>query len=150
MVADAATQILRAHGIGVQRLPADFDGRYDVGAAVFIHFDGNDSPCSTGASIGFHRAQDAPAAAAWRSYYGRYFPFRFMPDNFTRNLSDYYAFRQVHAQNGALVLELGEIDCPAQKAWLQPRLAWEGAVLAHFLANQIGRNDVPDPGPFVP
>ena len=150
VVADAATGILRAHGITVARLPADFAGRYDAGAAVFIHFDGNAKPCSTGASIGYHFAQDVAAAANWRKLYGRYIPFRFMPDNFTNNLHDYYGLRQVHATNGALVLELGEIDCQSQKAWLAPRLRWEGALLAYFLATQIGRHDVPDPGPFKP
>ncbi|HVS45535.1 MAG TPA: hypothetical protein VMS32_02610 [Verrucomicrobiae bacterium] len=148
IVADAATLILRAHGISVARLPADFEGNYAVGAAAFVHFDGNDKPCSTGASIGYHHPEDAWAAANWRTLYARYFPFRFMPDNFTRNLSDYYGFRQVRARSGALVVELGEIDCSAQKKWLEPRLHWEGALLAYFLATQIGRADVPDPGVF--
>ena len=149
VVADAATRVLRAHGISVARLPADFAGKFDASAAVFIHFDGNVDPCSTGASIGYHRPQDGVAAARWRALYGKYAPFRFMSDNFTRNLEDYYAFRQVRASHGDLVIELGEIDCPAQKAWLAPRLHWMGKLLAYFLARQIGRHDVPDPGVFV-
>ncbi|MGZ3496766.1 MAG: hypothetical protein ACXWNK_18870 [Vulcanimicrobiaceae bacterium] len=149
VVADAATRILRAHGLNVAREPADFDGAYNVKAAIFLHFDGNDKPCSTGASIGYHHPSDEAAAAAWRALYSRYIPFRFMPDNFTVNLRDYYGFRQVSASDGALVIELGEIDCPAQKAWLTPRLQWEGALLAHFVSQLVGMGAIPDPGAFV-
>lgn len=148
IVADAATQILRRHGVRVARLPADFAGSYHVGAAAFIHFDGSSPPCQSGASIGFRRLEDQPAAAVWRALYGRYFPFRFQADNFTTGLRDYYAFRQIEARDASLVLELGEITCPVQRAWLAPRLQWEGALLAYFLSAQIGKGDVPNPGPF--
>ncbi len=148
VVADEVTRVLRAHGVTVARLPADFDGRYVADAAVFIHFDGNDKPCSTGASIGYHRALSLHAAHAWRAYYKRYFPFRFMPDNFTDNLLDYYAFRRVKTTDGGLVVELSEIDCPVQRAWTAPRLLWQGDLLAHFLSTLIGRGHVPDPGSF--
>lgn len=138
IVADEATRILRSEGYTVAREPADFDGTYDVKAAVFIHFDGTGTPCSSGASIGYHTPASQPAALLWRKSYGGVFPFRFQPDNFTKNLSDYYGFRQVHASNGALVLELGELTCPAQKAWLTPRLQWEGKFVADFLRRLIG------------
>ena len=105
--------------------------------------------CQSGASIGFHRPQDAPAAIAWRELYGGYFPFRFQPDNFTSGLRDYYAFRQVDASSLSLVLELGEITCPAQHAWLAPRLQWEGALLAHFLSERIGKGTCPTPAFIV-
>jgi hypothetical protein len=140
LVADEATRILRAEGYTVAREPADFDGTYDVRAAIFIHFDGTDTPCTSGASIGYHTAASQPAAQLWRSSYGAVFPFHFQPDNFTKNLSDYYGFRQVHASNGALVLELGELTCPAQKAWLTPRLQWEGKFIADFLRQLIGKS----------
>jgi hypothetical protein len=148
VVADAAAKVLRDHGVSVARLPADFDGTYEVSAAVFIHFDGSARPCSSGASIGYHEANDAAAARAWHNLYARYFPFHFEPDNFTVGLRDYYAYRQVDASGGALVLELGELTCPAQRAWLAPRLQWEGALIAHFLSELIGKGDVPDPGPY--
>lgn len=148
VVADAATRILRKHGVTVSRRPADFAGSYAVDAAVFIHFDGSSPPCQSGASIGYHRASDASAAAAWRALYGGYLPFRFQPDNFTQSLRDYYAFEQVQARDLSLVLELGEITCPAQRAWLAPRLEWAGALLAYFLSQRIGKGDVPDPGPY--
>jgi hypothetical protein len=147
VVADVATRILRAHGVTVARVPADFDGDYDVGAAAFVHFDGSSPPCRSGASIGYHRARDAAGANAWRSLYGHYFPFTFRPNNFTSGLRSYYAFRQVEARDSSLVLELGEITCPAQRSWLASRLQWAGALLAHFLSATIGKGDVADPGP---
>lgn len=146
VVADAATRILREHGVTVARLPADFEGSYSVDAAIFIHFDGSDPPCASGASIGYHSDGDRSAAAAWRELYAGYFPFRFQPDNFTTNLRDYYGFRQVEARDGSLVLELGEITCPAQREWLAPRLQWEGALVAYFVSRLIGKGDVPAPG----
>ncbi len=148
VVADAAAQILRAHGLTVARLPADFDGAYRVGAAAFLHLDGSNPPCKSSASIGYGAKSDAAAAGAWRALYGRYWPFGFQPDNFTNGLRNYYAYHQVDARSGSLVLELGEISCPAQHAWLAPRLRWEGALVAHFLSALIGKGDVPDPGPF--
>ncbi len=139
IVADEAARILRAQGFSVAREPADFEGSYEVKAAIFIHFDGSDRPCSTGASIGYHDPASSAAARMWRDTYARYFPFRFMADNFTDNLRDYYGFRQVHASNGGLVLELGEITCPAERRWLAPRLKWEGDLIAHVVSVLIGK-----------
>lgn len=147
VVADAATRVLRDHGVSVARLPADFAGSYSVGAAVFIHFDGSSPPCHTGASIGYHASSDRRAAKAWKSLYREYFPFTFLSDNFTSGLRDYYAFSQVQAQDASLVLELGEITCPSQHAWLAPRLQWVGALLASFLSRTIGKGGVPMPTP---
>lgn len=148
IVADAATQILRARGVRVARRPADFAGTYRVKAAVFIHFDGSTRPCSSSASIGYHSLRDKPAAAAWRELYDHYWPFGFQLDNFTVGLRDYYAFTQVDASDGSLVLELGEITCPAQRAWLASRLRWEGALIAFFLSRRIDQGNVPNPGPY--
>jgi hypothetical protein len=145
VVADTATETLRAHGVTVARLPADFDGEYHVDAALFIHFDGSEPPCRSGASIGYAHGRDARAAAAWRKLYGSVWPFAFQRDNFTQNLSEYYAFEQVRARDGSLVIELGEITCPQQRAWLAPRLHWEGAMIAYFVSRLIGKGDVPKP-----
>jgi hypothetical protein len=145
IVADAATQILREHGLTVARLPADFDGTYRVQVAVYIHFDGSDPPCRSGASIGYAHRGDALAAAMWHKLYGAYWRFGFEPDNFTNGLRTYYAYRQVDARRASLVLELGEITCPAQRAWLAPRLHWEGAMLAYFVSQLIGKGNVPKP-----
>ncbi len=137
IVADAATSVLRGRGYTVAREPADFAGRYAVRAAIFIHFDGSDEPCSSGASIGYHTDASKAAARLWRSEYGAVFPFQFRPDDFTDNLRDYYGFRQVHARDGALVLELGELTCPAQERWLASRLQWEGEFIADFVTTLL-------------
>jgi len=147
IVADAATRTLRKYGISVVRLPADFDGTYDVASAVFIHFDGSAPACASGASIGYRRSRDEPSASSWRTLYQRYFPFAFRPDNFTASLRDYYGFSQVRARDASLVLELGEITCPAQRAWLAPRLQWLGKLLAYFLSQTTAKGDVPLPAP---
>jgi hypothetical protein len=47
-----------------------------------------------------------------------------------------------------MVLELGEITCPAQHAWLAPRLRWEGSLIAYFLSKLIDKGDVPKPSPM--
>lgn len=143
IVADAATRILQAHGVSVARLPADFAGKYRVRAAVFIHFDGSDPPCRSRASVGYAHARDAPAARAWHALYSKYWPFGFEPDNFTHGLRAYYAYKQVDARDGSLVLELGEITCPVQHAWLASRVQSEGAILAYFLSSLIGKGSVP-------
>ncbi|HEX3456414.1 MAG TPA: hypothetical protein VHR97_00520 [Candidatus Baltobacteraceae bacterium] len=148
IVADAATAILRKHGVTVARLPADFDGSYKVDAAVFVHFDGAVPPCSSSASIGYPKKSDAAAAHAWRKLYASYWPFGFELDNFTAGLRQYYAYKQVDALDAAMVIELGELTCPAQHAWLAPRLQWEGSLLAHFLSDLIGKGEVSDPGAF--
>ncbi|MEO6913113.1 MAG: hypothetical protein ABI182_03705 [Candidatus Baltobacteraceae bacterium] len=148
IVADEAARVLRAHGVSVARLPADFHGHYDVDAAIFIHFDGHDPVCGSSASIGYHTPASEPAAKLWRRLYGRYWPFGFQEDNFTENLSRYYGFRQVTASRAALVIELGEITCPQQKAWIAARLQWQGQLLAYFLSDLIGKGNLSDPGAF--
>ena len=139
VVADEIARSLRASGLSVAREPADFDGFFEVKAAVFIHFDGSDRPCSTGASIGYHDSGSIAAAKLWRDMYSRYFPFTFMADNFTGNLRDYYGFRQVHAVNGALVIELGEMSCPAQRRWLAARLKPASDLIADFVRQLIAK-----------
>lgn len=148
IVADEAARRLRELGYSVAREPADFQGEYDVQAAIFIHFDGSDRPCTSGASIGYHTRASKRAAHLWRTMYAGAFPFRFQPDNFTDNLSDYYGFRQVHTRVAGLVLELGELTCPQQKAWLAPRLHWEGDYIAHFLHRLLSKKQpgVPQAG----
>jgi hypothetical protein len=47
-----------------------------------------------------------------------------------------------------MVVELGEITCPAQRDWLEARLHWDGMLLAHFLSRRVGLGDVPSPLPF--
>lgn len=145
VVADEAARQLRALGYSVAREPADFDGKFAVKAAIFIHFDGIARPCTSGASIGYHVDASKPAADLWHAMYASVFPYQFMPDNFTVNLRDYYGFRQVQTQDGGLVLELGEVTCPAQKAWLAPRLQQEGDLIAKFVDRLIRRSATETP-----
>jgi hypothetical protein len=114
-----------------------------------LHFDGADPACTSGASIGFHTSASEAGAKAWHRLYSPYFPFRWEPDDFTMGLRDYYAYKQVEAADASMVLELGEVSCPAQRAWLQPRLQWEGALLAYFLSQRTGKGGVPDPGAYI-
>ena len=145
IVADEATRMLREHGLTVVREPADFDGEFAVDAAIFIHFDGSTKPCSSGASIGYHEPRFRAAANTWRDLYSHYFPFGFQPDDFTVSLRDYYGYRQVQATHASLVLELGELTCARQRAWLEPRLAFDGDLIAYFVSRLIGKGDVPLP-----
>src|SRR5262245_33915337 len=92
IVADEATRILREAGVTVLRKSAELVGVDHVKVAVFIHFDGAEPPCGSGASVGYDDPTDQPAAEAWKELYGRHWPFRFMPDNFTETLRHYYGF----------------------------------------------------------
>jgi len=60
-------EFLREHGVSVVRLPADFAGKYNVGAAVFIHFDGSNPPCRSSASVGYARSSDAAGGSSMAS-----------------------------------------------------------------------------------
>lgn len=149
-VADAATKILRQAGVSVIREDAFLSGDYEVALAVFLHFDGGAPPCGSGASVGFNDPSDSPAAQEWKALYGKYWPFRWMNDNFTTNLSHYYGFGYTYTTDSEFVIEFGELTCEKQAKWLKPRLAWLGALLAHFLSQRLGKGDVPDPGPYEP
>jgi hypothetical protein len=149
IVADEATRVLREAGVSVIREDASLIGRYNVQIAVFLHFDGSRTRCSSGASVGYDDATDKPAANAWKALYSQYWPFRFMEDNFTDNLSNYYGFGHTFTRDAELVLELGEISCLEQAEWLKPRLSWLGRLVAHFISKRIDEGNVPDPGPFA-
>lgn len=146
VVADAATYHLRQAGFSVIRAHADWKPTTNTKLALFIHFDGNAAnPCSTGASIGYDDPSDRPAAIAWRRLYSQHFP-RWKPDNFTKNLSQYYMFKRTRTSDAELVLELGAMGCPEQALWLGPRLPQLGQLIAHFAATRMGRgNRVPRP-----
>jgi len=135
-IADEAARRLRAAGLRVVRVPADYREHYRVRAAIFIHLDGADPPCTSGASIGYPRGSEA-AAHAWRAAYSRVFPFRFMPDNFTEGLAHYYGYRTVAPNPNTLVLEMGELTCPPQHAWLATRYRRLGDVIANFVLSRL-------------
>ncbi|HEY5348748.1 MAG TPA: hypothetical protein VIJ64_03420 [Candidatus Lustribacter sp.] len=149
VVADEAARVLREHGVSVLREPADFAGSYAVDAAVIVHFDGAAPRCTSGASIGYPPGTSLRFARLWHALYGPIAPFRFRPDDFTIGLRDYYAYRQIHARDGMLVLELGEITCPPQRTWLAPRLHFLGDLIAYAVSRIIGKGDVGDPAKSV-
>lgn len=136
-VADETTRVLREHGYRVLRRPADYAGRDSAHAAVFLHFDGA-KPCASGASVGFPDTTTRPFVDAWETRYRAWFPFRFVGENFTENEHKYYGFRLVDAPEKMLV-EFGELTCPAQRAWMKPRLREMGGQLAAFLMERVAK-----------
>jgi hypothetical protein len=146
VVADATARILRAAGITVIRKPARIERTYHVRDALFIHFDGSVQPCASGASVGYPQVADSRAAAQqWKAVYARGWRFGFQPDNFTESLRDYFGYKHVVASDAAILVEFGELTCPAQAAWLRAHLAWEAASLAHFVSLRLHRGNVPAP-----
>jgi len=145
IVANEATRILRNAGVSVIRAPADKKRESVVRLALSIHFDGARNACSTGASIGLNHTSDRNAARAWKRLYRTVFPFKWMPNNFSKNLKYYYNYRYTLASDAELVLELGEMSCPAQARWMKPRLRKLGALIAYFAAQRVGAYSVERP-----
>jgi len=135
VVADEVTRVLREHGYHVLRRPADYLGNDSARAAVFLHFDGA-KECASGASVGFPETTSRTFVDGWETRYRAWFPFRFVGENFTENEHKYYGFRLVDAPEKMLV-EFGELTCPAQRAWMKPRLREMGDQLAAFLIERV-------------
>lgn len=151
VVADAAESILTNHGVDVVRVPALFPRKFEVQLGLALHFDGSGRPCSSGASVGYPPGvplgSNKPTADLWKSMWSQWWPFQWMKDNFTRNLSGYYGYGWMSTGIAEMLIEFGEISCPEQDSWLQPRLEWIGSVVAHFVGEVLGA-DVPAPLPF--
>jgi len=138
-VAIRVEDILKKKGIIVDRVGAKIPTA-NARIAVAIHFDGSENHCATGASIGHDGSAVSKALAKrWREEYGKFFPFKWHRDNFTKNLSDYYGFSKVTTTKGFLVLELGEITCKEQTDWLEPRLGEVAAKIAYFIIKELKR-----------
>jgi hypothetical protein len=137
IVADVASHELSKRGVSVIREDAFLFGTYHVDLALFIHFDGNDTPCKSGASIGYDDETDKPAADAWRELYSKYWDFNWMPDNYTKNLKGYYGFQYTVTTDAELVLELGEITCEKQAKWLRANLEFIGKLIADFAESRV-------------
>jgi hypothetical protein len=131
VVADEATRRLRADGYRVVRRPADYPAHDSTKIAFFLHFDGAVPACASGASVGFPGTTSRAFVDAWERAYRAFYPFRFVGENFTGHESGYYGFRKVEAPQ-KLLIEFGELSCPAQRAWLAPRLRVLGDRLAAF------------------
>lgn len=151
VVANAAAEVLKAHGVSVIRVPGVFPQHFDVKLGVALHFDGSGVPCASGSSVGYPPGtpvgSNRATAELWKEIWGGFWPFRFMKDNFTKNLSGYYGYGRMNTSIAELLIEFGEISCPEQDAWLQPRLEWMGGVVAHF-AGRVLQVDVPEPLEF--
>jgi hypothetical protein len=98
--------------------------------------DGSAPPCLSGASVGFPASTPHRFIAEWERAYRRYFPYRFAGENISTNESNYYGFRKVTAPDKFLI-EYGELTCPAQAAWLKPRLRDLGAFTARFIIAEL-------------
>ena len=77
-------------------------------------------------------------ARRWEKLYRRHFPFGWHKDNFTENLKNYYAYKQIESEK-FLLLELGEITCEKQAKWLQPRLKQIARLVAYAIATELGK-----------
>jgi hypothetical protein len=140
LVAKELEKELKRNNIDVTRIGANIPVA-NARIAVAIHFDGSNTPCSTGASIGYDKEHPRAKRTAlrWKSIYRGYFPFKWHKDNFTKNLSHYYGFSRVNSEKGFLVLELGEISCDKQIEWLEPRLDLIALKIADFIMDELDR-----------
>lgn len=151
IVADAASAILTDHGVSVMRVSGVFPHKVTTRLGLALHFDGSGTPCASGASVGYPPGRplgsNKPTADLWKEIYGQIWPFGWMKDNFTKNLSGYYGYRWMSTEIAEMLIEFGEVSCPEQDAWLQPRLEWLGGVVAHFVGRVL-EVPVPMPAPF--
>jgi len=137
LVADETAKKLRSWDIDVKRIPAKVSfTRAKI--AVSIHFDGSTTACASGTSIGYPSDDSYDFAQRWKKLYANYFPYKWHKDNFTDNLKNYYAYRWIRAEK-FLLLELGEITCDKQTAWLQPRLKKVAHLVAYAIATELGK-----------
>jgi len=145
-VANQATRLLQAAGINVLRKPAYLAGTYRVRDAIFIHFDGNATPCTTRASVGYPNvAHSADVAQEWKRLFSRQWRWGYQADNFTKNLRDYYAYKHVIASDAELVIEGGEITCPPQLDWVREHLNWEAGAIAYLVSQRLHKGHIPPP-----
>ncbi len=134
IVARMARRLIE-EGHSVLVIPAD-DYRRPMKSKVFltVHFDGSDVPCSTDSSLGYgdgalrfasHAFGHAIAVSLGKS------PDEFMRDNFTENLSKYYAFKHIESSHFEGIVEVGELTCPAEEQLIIDR--------AHLIARNLAR-----------
>lgn len=142
IVADEVAKHLQSWDIEVKRVPATLS-LMRANIAVSIHFDSAHKICSSGASIGYPNTKSKDFAHTWKTLYQDHFPFTWHPDNFTENLSEYYAYKWIRAEK-FLVLELGELTCNKQTRWLKPRLKKIAHLIAYSIAKELGK-DIKEP-----
>jgi hypothetical protein len=153
IVRDEAVRILSNYGLNVLSTDASWklaprgELLFRTKIAVYLHFDGDKEDHHTeGASVGYPAGRNNQAPAdGWHQLYARYWPFQWKPDNYSSNESGYYGFRHVEATTGQFLIEFGDNEDETQAGWLSPRLKWLAALLAYYLARQVGKQDVPLP-----
>ena len=138
IVANEVAKKLAEWDIDVKRIPAKVPKFSKAKIAVSIHFDSAKKPCRSGASIGYPDKKSYDFARSWETLYRSHFPFGWHKDNFTQNLKNYYAYKQIDAEQ-FLVLELGEITCEKQTTWLKPRLKKIAHLIAYTIATELGK-----------
>ena len=136
LVANEVAKTLNKWGINTKRIGAKVP-KIKSKVAISIHFDGASKPCSAGASVGYSNEESKELANRWKKAYKKVFPFKWHKDNYTTNLSNYYAFYEMEADK-FLVLELGEISCKKQVRWLKPRLKKIAHLIAAVIAKDFG------------
>lgn len=136
IVADAMTATLRAAGLRVARRPADYPQNDTARVAIYMHFDGSEPACASGTSVGFPATTPHAFVADWEATYKNVFPFKNVGENISSNEEHYYGFRKVDAPVKMLI-EYGEITCPAQASWLAPRLRELGVMTAKFVIGHL-------------
>lgn len=136
IVADAMTAALRKAGLRVARRPADYPQHDTARVAIYMHFDGSEPACASGTSVGFPSTTPHTFVADWERAYTNVFPFKNVGENISSNEEHYYGFRKVDAPVKMLI-EYGEITCPAQASWLAPRLRELGVITARFVIGHL-------------
>ena len=136
VVAGAAAATLRTAGFRVALRPADYPQHDTARIYIAVHFDGAEPACASGSSVGFPPTTPRAFVAAWERAYRPLFPFHFVGENISSNEERYYGFRKADAPLKMLV-EYGEITCPAQAAWLRPRLRDLGVLTARFAIGEL-------------
>jgi hypothetical protein len=111
---------LRASGLNVLVIPADPDIQGTLSARVFlaVHADGNATPCSGKASLGYSKGTSPLAmhAVGYSLSRAMGYAYRdFHKDNYTVNESDYYMFRRVKADQLSGIVEIGELTCTTKE-----------------------------------
>ncbi|MBW1942621.1 MAG: hypothetical protein JRJ51_07285 [Deltaproteobacteria bacterium] len=144
-ITSTAVGILRGAGVTVIHEDATLQDTYKVAVAVFCHFDGNSDSRHQKASVGYDDPTDKPAASAWKTEYGKIWPYGFHSDNFTSNLSGYYGFKYTRTTDAEFVIEFGTISNDEAAQWIKDRLVYLGGFLAWFLSKRIGKGNVPKP-----
>ena len=146
VVADAATRILRQHGVTVARCRPI--SRASIASRRRLH---SLRRLRSAVPAAAHRSATRASGDARRPQRGESSTAGigrtdFSPTTLRRDSANIMLIRQVDARDASMVLELGEITCPAQHAWLAPRLHWEGALLAYLPESSlIGKGNVHRP-----